>query len=673
MPNLVMSAGRVTAVWGQAFLIQPDGQLLPLKVGDILPDEARVLTSDDGIVEIAPDPTVAAVAPTEAPVTDVDQAITNLDQGLDDAAPAAGLSGGGEGGLLPGLRVDRVSEDVTPVTLGTNPIEQPLGGLPSYQTGPRAQVEPTPLSPTDTTPGPTPSPIVLADQNAVATALDTNLMIVLDVSRSMLNPSGIQGLSRLDASIQAIRELLDRYDQYGDVAVRLVTFSNDATVHGNSWLTVDAAKALLQTVQVQDATNYDFALSAAQAAFGTPTGKLSNAQNVSYFLSDGNPTLSSAYPVKNVHYQSANLTQPSLGDGIDATEEASWINFLEAHHIRSYAIGMGTDVTQPYLDPIAHDAQASAGMNGVVVTDFAQLANVLTGTTQDVVNGNLSLAGSLATSLGVHFDHVASITVDGVTHTFDAAQPDWSITTALGGTFSINLATGVYSYETHHTVAGIGSESMSFTLSDTSGNTGSATLRIQVDHALVREGGASDDLINGLASGDLLMGGAGQDLIQGGDGHDILLGQDGNDRLVGGAGNDILGGGKGSDMLIGGDGHDVFVWRLGDANGATDVIQDFKVASPADAGDVLDLRDLLQGEHAGVGGNNLDQYLSFARSGNDTVIQVSVSGHVSTGSDQQIVLQNVDLWSQLSLDASASSTTVIQQLLNHKQLVVDQA
>ncbi|MEY4765938.1 MAG: hypothetical protein RI907_2611, partial [Pseudomonadota bacterium] len=103
MPTLAMSAGKVTAIWGQAFLKLPNGKLQALKVGDKLLGGEKVITSQDGIVEISPakgHPILAKLHPE--PV---------LAQPEIEIEPAAG-PGGASGGMLPGLRVDRVQESV---------------------------------------------------------------------------------------------------------------------------------------------------------------------------------------------------------------------------------------------------------------------------------------------------------------------------------------------------------------------------------------------------------------------------------------------------------------------------------------------------------------------------------------------------------------------------------
>ena len=107
----------------------------------------------------------------------------------------------------------------------------------------------------------------------------------------MADSSGLTGLSRLDVAKAAINELLEQYDNRGDVMVRLITFSDSADPHGSVWLSIDATKALLTTLSAGGNTNYEAALSTAISAFGG-AGKLTGpgTQNVSYFMSDGVPT-----------------------------------------------------------------------------------------------------------------------------------------------------------------------------------------------------------------------------------------------------------------------------------------------------------------------------------------------------------------------------------------------
>jgi large repetitive protein len=123
--------------------------------------------------------------------------------------------------------------------------------------------------------------------------------------------------------------------------------------------------------------------------------------------------------------------------------------------------------------------------------------------------------------------------------------------------------------------------------------------------------------------------------------------------------------------LTGGAGVDVFKWDRGDdgvaGNPARDTITDFNKATVAQGGDILDVRDLLQGENNA----NLTNYLHFEKSGSDTIIHISSSGgyagNFSNGqTTQQIVLTGVDLVTGQSNDAA-----IITNLLAQQKLITD--
>ena len=166
---------------------------------------------------------------------------------------------------------------------------------------------------------------------------------------------------------------------------------------------------------------------------------------------------------------------------------------------------------------------------------------------------------------------------------------------------------------------------------------------------------------------DFLYGGKGDDTLFGQGGNDSLFGGEGNDTLYGGTGNDILVGGKGNDILVGGAGSDTFRWELNDqgtaAAPAVDRIKDFSTAMPANNGDVLDLKDLLQQDD----NSPLTNYLQVKKEGSNTVINVSTNGDLQHNVDQKIILENVDLTNNGAL----SSAQVINDLLNKGKLIVD--
>ena len=200
------------------------------------------------------------------------------------------------------------------------------------------------------------------------------------------------------------------------------------------------------------------------------------------------------------------------------------------------------------------------------------------------------------------------------------------------------------------------------------------------------QGFAGNDVLSGGDGNDLIHGDAGTDTLNGGNGRDVLLGGIGNDSLNAGAGDDRLSGGAGNDALTGGVGSDVFAWTFAERGAAgapaSDAISDFEIAPPATGRDLLDLRDLLQGEaKAGFSAGTLDQYLDFDTTSlaGSTIIRISSNGGFTGGAysaaaeDQRIELTGVDMRSAgvFGLNASASDNAIIAQLLQRGQLIAD--
>ena len=209
------------------------------------------------------------------------------------------------------------------------------------------------------------------------------------------------------------------------------------------------------------------------------------------------------------------------------------------------------------------------------------------------------------------------------------------------------------------------------------------------------QGGSGNNTINASGGNNIVRGGAGDDNISASIGSDMLYGEDGDDTLIGGFGSDVLVGGPGNDNMQGGAGAgenvvDVFVWNFGDqgapATPAIDTILNFATAAAGNllaGGDVLNLRDLLQGERVGPsnGAGNLANYLHFVISGGDTLIHISHTGGFASDSHavgavystaaetQRIVLAGVDLQSLYS--GATTDAQIITQLLNNNKLIVD--
>ena len=116
MPTITHTPlGKVAAIWGSALIRDANGKMRVLKVDDEVKNGDVILTTQGGFVRInETEPAVADAAVKPATGTDVDRVIAGLNDGDLDIAPGAGLRGGDGGEFLPGLRVDRISESVTP-------------------------------------------------------------------------------------------------------------------------------------------------------------------------------------------------------------------------------------------------------------------------------------------------------------------------------------------------------------------------------------------------------------------------------------------------------------------------------------------------------------------------------------------------------------------------------
>ena len=504
-------------------------------------------------------------------------------------------------------------------------------------------------------------------QDIEVAPLDTNLLLVLDISGSMITTDGVNGTSRLATAINALNQLLDSYDSFGEVRVRLVTFSDngETTAQGSIWTTVPEAKTLLAALSADGSTNYDEAIAAAKTAF-TSTGKLASGQNISYFLSDGQPSTNQK--------------------GMNLTEEGAWKTFLTTNQIKSYALGMGSGAVQAYLDPIAYNGVTNTNLNGEVITDFNKLASALQTTIPASASGEIFSGGLYTTGFGADTGMVQSITVDGITYTpdtslatlsvsggnsnatYDASTHQITLVTAMGGNLVLNFGTGSYTYTPIATIGGGAvDDGFSFVLIDKDGDSAGAQVLFNVNRA-------PENTIN-LSSAQQVTGTSGNDNITGSSGNDTISGGAGNDIIKGGDGVDVISGGAGYDTLTGGLGSDTFKWSLGDAGSrgapAIDAITDFNRLAPASGGDILDLRDLLQGEsHTGTQVGNLGNYLHFEKSGVDTVIHISSSGgyagsFAAGATDQKVVLQGVDL------TTLGTDTQIIQNLLTNGKLNTD--
>jgi Ca2+-binding RTX toxin-like protein/Mg-chelatase subunit ChlD len=371
-------------------------------------------------------------------------------------------------------------------------------------------------------------------QNAAVGPVNTNLMVILDISGSMNTADAGGGLTRLQMAKNAINNLVDGYDQHGEVRVQIVTFNATGTPQ-STWLTVGDAKALINGLTASGGTNYDAALNAAITGFAN-AGKLAGAQNISYFLTDGLPTYGNGTTSTLTGTQNGSGSNQNHQDvGIQAAEEAIWSSFLNTNQITSYAFSMGgpydssaswdglTHDSKYYLDPVAYNGKTGVNTDGLVVSNLTQLDSILQSTIQVPSKVSNLLTGDLgAGDTGFGADgggSVSQLTIDGTTYHYTHATGAFSwtgtnrstynlttrtatITTLKGGTLVVNFDTGGYEYQPSFTTTRY-SETLGYTVIDRDGDAAAGTQTLDVYRVEAR-----DDLIltnHTLAAGSTMV------------------------------------------------------------------------------------------------------------------------------------------------------------------------
>ncbi|WP_156326896.1 VCBS domain-containing protein, partial [Achromobacter ruhlandii] len=526
--------------------------------------------------------------------------------------------------------------------------------------------------------------VILGDKGGTVTTVEPgknyNIAIVVDTSGSMSDPSGTKGLSRMQLTIDALKNLANTLKGHdGIVNVALIGFESTAstkyTINGLNASNVNDLIKAIEKLSANGGTNYEGAFDEALKWFNKqPTS--SNGQtfeNVTYFLTDGDPTFSNRG--SNGGWGGGSTTNYyDMKDAVDKFKDLSGKSTV-------HAIGIGTGVNENYLKFFDNSSTTGTGtvkIEGTNITGAVGQPQIVN-TAKDLaaaLQGGSSSTDPAAVGNDIINGGAGNDIIFGDTLNTDGNVLNWA---SVGG-------------RPADLVQGSGLKALQVFLEMRDGHaptSGDLYQYIKDHHADFNladdprggddtiHGGTGDDIIYGQGGNDtlygddgndIIYGGAGDDKLYGGDGNDVLHGGSGNDVLEGGNGNDLLIGGKGDDTLIGGAGSDTFKWELGDqgttAKPAVDTIKDFSLDKPADGGDILDLKDLLVGEKDGT----LTQYLNFHKEGNNTVIDVNTQGKLGAqGADQKIVLENVDLTQGGQLNNQA----IINDLLQKGKLNVD--
>ncbi|WP_275664518.1 VWA domain-containing protein [Vibrio tubiashii] len=234
------------------------------------------------------------------------------------------------------------------------------------------------------------------------TKVGANVQLVLDVSGSMTTDAG-NGKSRLQVMKESTIQMLNQYQALGETRVQIVAFSdnyysNQSPANYTVWMSVASAISYVENLQAGGGTDYDSALWIANQTWDSSSGSLANASNVSYFLSDGEPTGS----------------DNGNSNKINQTEEGWWKTHLEQHDITAQSYGIGNNAPAKYLNPVSYDGLTEQDTNAIIVPDVTQLPPVLLQSVIQPIGGNL-----LSNSQGADDAVISQIIIDGVTFNFN--------------------------------------------------------------------------------------------------------------------------------------------------------------------------------------------------------------------------------------------------------------
>ncbi|EWH09374.1 ferredoxin-dependent glutamate synthase, partial [Catenovulum agarivorans DS-2] len=268
--------------------------------------------------------------------------------------------------------------------------------------------------------------------------MDHNIIFAIDISGSM--DSELGDTTILQATIDGITQLLNKYEKMGNVQVKLVPFSTNATE--SEWANINEATSLLEGLNAGGTTDYDDPLAAIVDNYSTPQ----DANTKVYFISDGNP-----------YGASENEDNVSAITNYQQT----WKDFIETNNVDVEVIGIGSAVQYQYLnmvgaptETLTNDSGNYVAAENVVSVDTAnELVDALLATVGGKSVGEI---GSLQNNVGVidfgadSEGSISFVTIDGVDYSPESEQVTdniLTVTTENGATVKFNFATGQYEYD----------------------------------------------------------------------------------------------------------------------------------------------------------------------------------------------------------------------------------
>ena len=322
-----------------------------------------------------------------------------------------------------------------------------------------------------------------AESIVVGSAVDTNLLLVIDRSSSM--EEVINGKNYMEWMTESLQNMIQKYDSLGNVNVKIVGFWAGTDANGDSvteqvnaydkdgssytdWISAtDALKYLSYdpTLSKQEnsaagqifyytGTWFDNGINTSISQFDKTQADSFNAdQTIAYFLSDGSPT------------------SGHKGDTV------AWNNFIDANADSSVAIMFGEGTSSTSANKIMNEL-ANPG-DAIIVGNVDDLNPILVDSVFDVQGSVEGMSGTSDIIFGADDGHIQSIDVNGKTYLYDSSKVDQRIDLTYGK-IDINFNTGAYTYKPSvHTNA---TEKLTINIVDNDADISSAVLTLNITH-----------------------------------------------------------------------------------------------------------------------------------------------------------------------------------------------
>ncbi|MEZ8184068.1 Ig-like domain-containing protein, partial [Vibrio splendidus] len=523
---------------------------------------------------------------------------------------------------------------------------------------------------------------------------NNSLIIALDASNSMkdwVKDANGKYVTRWDLARNSIKDMFEKYDDLGDVKLKIATHSGYPSGKVSGWIeSLEDIDAFFNSVQPSGWTPYSQAINQLNDILNDQENQdqLDGTSSQLYFISDGNPSDFSTWTnqtnsyyikartdlMKNLQADDFESEQryndllngrvtPSKAEEQLILELAMEASLTESGHVFNniWSIGIGKGASLEYLTPVATDKGSI-----IVVEDDANIGDALTKTISGQLQSTIIpfYQGALeqevySISVGddiYHFNHESGYVIQtnkfGVQFQFEEGSLVKLPTEH--GFLTINFENGWYDYKASN-VAGHQQEKFKVIIVDSDGDTANSEIVIDIrDSAPEAISLRGSDQVHGEGN-DILIGGDASDTLNGGLGDDILIGGDASDTLNGGLGDDILTGGSGKDIFL-------FDHASFSDTESTDTITDFKFGQ-----DKLDLTDVFSADQSNSTIDNLLAHVDATYDGNEQIILKVTS---DLGQVNNITMNNLDL-SEVDISASSMSNEIVEQLYQQQVFNVD--